>query len=239
MTSAMHRLLVVEDDPAMRKVLSVLFESNGFRVDVADTSELAIRLARTQRPDVVILDLGLPDWDGFTVIEQIRTWSPLPVIVLTARTQEDQRLAAFELGADDYVTKPFSSRELLARVRAVMRRAARSDQPNATLELGRVTVELGNRVARHQGGVSAKLTPLEHRILECLLRHADGIVTHSQILKEVWGPHQSDIRALRVYVASLRRKLEYNPARPRHILTESGIGYRLATATASANDPEI
>ena len=236
MTRAMHRLLVVEDDPAIRKVLSILFETNGFRVDAADSSEIAIHQAQTHRPDVTILDLGLPDRDGLTVIEQIRTWSPIPIIVLTARTQEDQRLAAFELGADDYVIKPFSSPELLARVRAVMRRSARSDQPSATLKLGNVTVELGSRIARHPSGESVKLTPLEHRILECLVRHADGIVTHTQILKEVWGPHQSDIRSLRVYVASLRRKLEYNPARPRHILTESGIGYRLVTDATQETD---
>jgi len=234
MTRAMHRLLVIEDDPAIRKVLSILFETNGFRVVAADTCELATRQAQTHRPDVTILDLGLPDGDGLNVIQQIRAWSPMPIIVLTARIQEDQRLRAFELGADDYVIKPFSGPELLARIRAVMRRAARSDQPSTTLELGNVTVELGKRVARHPSGETVKLTPLEHRILECLVRHADGIVTHSQILKEVWGPHQSDVRSLRVYVASLRRKLEYNPARPRHILTESGIGYRFvsdATAT--------
>jgi two-component system, OmpR family, KDP operon response regulator KdpE len=232
MTRAMHRLLVIEDDPAIRKVLSILFETSGFRVVAADSCELANRQAQTHRPDVAILDLGLPDGDGLNVIEQIRAWSPMPIIVLTARVQEYQRLKAFELGADDYVIKPFSGPELLARVRAVMRRAARSDQPSAVLELGSVIVELGNRVARHPSGASVKLTPLEHRILECLVRHADGIVTHSQILKEVWGPHQSDVRSLRVYVASLRRKLEYNPARPRHILTESGIGYRFVTDAA-------
>jgi two-component system KDP operon response regulator KdpE len=231
----MHRLLVIEDDPSIRKVLSILFESSGFRVVAADNCDLATRQAQTHRPDVAILDLGLPDGDGLIVIEQIRAWSPMPIIVLTARIQENQRLKAFELGADDYVIKPFSGPELLARVRAVMRRAARSDQPSTTLQLGNVTVELGNRVARLSNGVTVKLTPLEHRILECLVRHADGIVTHSQILKEVWGPHQSDVRSLRVYVASLRRKLEFNPARPRHILTESGIGYRFVTD--STTDP--
>jgi two-component system KDP operon response regulator KdpE len=235
MTVAMHRLLVIEDDPAIRKVLSILFETNGFRVVAADTCELAIRQTQSHRPDVAILDLGLPDCDGLVFIQQIRTWSPTPIIVLTARVQEGDRLAAFELGADDYVIKPFSGPELLARVRAVMRRAARSDQPSLTLDLGNVTVELGNRTARHPSGETVKLTPLEHRILECLVRHADGIVTHSQILKEVWGPHQSDVRSLRVYVASLRRKIEYNPARPKHILTESGIGYRLVTDVAAAD----
>jgi two-component system KDP operon response regulator KdpE len=229
----MYRLLVVEDDPDIRTILAILFETNGFRVVVADTCQLAIRQAETHRPDVSILDLGLPDSDGLNFIERIRSWSPMPIIVLTARVQESQRLAAFELGADDYVTKPFSSPELLARVRAVLRRAARSDQPSATLALGNVTVELGNRIARHTSGETVKLTLMEHRILECLAHHADGIVVYSRILKEVWGPHQSDIRSLRFFVASLRRKLEYDPARPRHILTASGVGYRLVTDPAS------
>lgn len=229
MTHAMHRVLVIEDDPAQCRVLSILFETNGFRVVSAATCELAIRQARSHRPDVCVADLGLPDRDGLNFIQQIRTWSPVPIIVLTARVQEDQRLAAFEAGADDYVSKPYSGPELLARVRAILRRAMRGHQPNAVLHLGNAVIDLGNRTTRVPGSASVKLTPLEHRILECLLRHADGIVTHGQILKEVWGPHQTDVRSLRVYVASLRRKLETDPARPQHILTESGIGYRFCT----------
>jgi two-component system KDP operon response regulator KdpE len=233
MTRAMHRILVIEDDPAIRRVLTMLFETNGFRVVTADTCELAIRQAQTHRPDVCIVDLGLPDRDGLNFILQIRGWSPVPIIVLTARIHEAQRLAAFEAGADDYVIKPFSSPELLARVRAIMRRIMRSDQPKAVLKLGNAIVDLGNRVTRGPNGDEVKLTPLEHRILECLVRHVDGVVTHAQILKEVWGPHQADVRSLRVYVASLRRKLEHDPAQPKHILTESGVGYRLATESDS------
>jgi two-component system, OmpR family, KDP operon response regulator KdpE len=229
MTRAMHRILVIEDDPAIRRVLTMLFETNGFRVVAADTCELAIRQAQTHRPDVCIVDLGLPDSDGLNFILQIRGWSPVPIIVLTARIHEAQRLAAFEAGADDYVIKPFSSPELLARVRAIMRRIMRSDQPHAVLKLGDAVIDLSNRVTRGPSGDEVKLTPLEHRILECLVRHADGVVTHAQILKEVWGPHQADVRSLRVYVASLRRKLEHDPAQPKYILTESGVGYRLAT----------
>jgi two-component system KDP operon response regulator KdpE len=233
MTRAMHRVLVVEDDPAIRKILSMLFETNGFRVVVADSCDLGVKQAQTHRPDVCIVDLGLPDSDGVHFIHKVRAWSPVAILVLTARVAELQRLAAFEAGADDYVVKPFSSPELLARVRAIMRRIARTDQPGAIVRLGAAFIDLGNRVTRGPGGEEVHLTPLEHRILECLARHADSVVTHTQVLKEVWGPHQIDIRALRVYVASLRRKLEVDPARPNFIVTEPGVGYRLLT------EPEV
>lgn len=232
MTRAMHRILLVEDDPAILRVLSMLFETGGFRVIVADTCELGMRQAQTYRPDVCIVDLGLPDNDGIHFIHKVRSWSPVGILVLTARVEELHRLSAFEAGADDYIIKPFSSPELLARVRAILRRIARRDQPETLLRLGSSTVDLSNRVTRGPGGEEAHLTPLEHRILECLARHAESVVTHTQVMKEVWGPHQIDIRSLRVYVASLRRKLEVDPARPKHILTEPGIGYRLVT------DPE-
>ena len=229
MTRAMHRILVVEDDPAMRKILMLLFETNGFRVVVADTCDLGIRQAHSHRPDVCIVDLGLPDRDGINFIREIRAWSPVPIIVVTARTHESQRLAAFEAGADDYVIKPFNTLELLARVRAILRRVVRSDDPNAVLRLGTAVVDLQNRLTRGPHGDEVKLTPLEHRILECLVRHADGVVSHQRILKEVWGPGQADVRGLRVHVAMLRRKLEIDPAQPKYILTESGVGYRLTT----------
>jgi two-component system, OmpR family, KDP operon response regulator KdpE len=229
MTRAMHRILVVEDDPALRRILSMLFETNGLRVVAADTCDLATRQAQTHRPDLCILDLGLPDSDGVNFIHKVRSWSPVAIIVLSARLAESQRVAAFEAGADDYVIKPFSGPELLARVRAIMRRLARNEQPQAVLSLGNATVDLGNRITRGPKGEEAHLTPLEHRILECLARHADSVVTHAQVLKEVWGPHQADLRSLRVYVASLRRKLEVDPAQPKYIVTEAGIGYRLVT----------
>lgn len=229
MTRAMHRVLIVEDDPAIGKVLSMLFETNGFRVVVADTCDQGIRHAQNHRPDVCIVDLGLPDGDGVDFIRKVRAWSPVAIIVLTARVAELQRLSAFEAGADDYVIKPFSSAELLARVRAIIRRIVRNNQPEAVLKLGTAFVDLGNRVARGAGGEELRLTPLEHRILECLARHADSVVTHTEVLKEVWGPRQADVRSLRVYVASLRNKLETNPARPKYIVTEPGVGYRLVT----------
>lgn len=229
MTRAMHRILVVEDDPAIRRILTILFETNGFRVIAADTCVQAIRHAQSHRPDICILDLGLPDNDGINFIRTVRAWSPVAIIVLSARIAEEQRVAAFEAGADDYVMKPFSGPELLARVRAVVRRLARNEQPQAVLTLGNATVDLGNRIARNPRGEQVHLTPLEYRILECLARNADTVITHSQLLKEAWGPHQVDIRSLRVYVASLRRKLEADPTRPKYIVTESAIGYRLVT----------
>jgi two-component system, OmpR family, KDP operon response regulator KdpE len=228
MTEAMHLVLVFEDDPGIQEILRMLFDANGFRVVIADTATRGEQDARLHRPDVVIVDLGLPDRDGLNVIGAIRAWSPVPIVVLSARTAEAQRLAAFERGADDYVMKPFSAPELLARVRAVMRRYVRGALPMGILELGDASIDLGRRVAHRRDGRELRLTPLEHRILEALARQPDGIVTYAALMTDVWGPTMRDnTRALRVYIASLRRKLELDPGRPRHILTELGVGYRL------------
>jgi two-component system KDP operon response regulator KdpE len=223
----MHLVLVVEDDPALQSVLRTLFEANGYRVVAASIATGGIRDARLYNPDVVIVDLGLPDRDGIEVIKGVRTWSAMPVVVLSARTAEAQRLSAFESGADDYVVKPFSAPELLARVRAVSRRHVRGSLPMAILRLGGVSVDLTGRVARRADGREVRLTPLEHRILAVLARHPETIVTHSTLLKEVWGPSRDDSGSLRVYIGSLRRKLERDPSRPKHIMTELGLGYRL------------
>lgn len=228
MTDAMHVALIFEDDEGIQNVLRMLFEANGFRVIIADTAARGEQDARTFRPDVVVVDLGLPDRDGLNVIAAIRTWSPVPIVVLTARSAETQRLAAFELGADDYVLKPFSAPELLARVRAILRRHVRGELPMGVLELGDISVDMTRRLARRLDGCEVRLTPLEHRILETLVRHGDRIVTHATLLKEVWGPRREDSRALRVYIGNLRRKLEADPSQPRHIRTELGVGYRLA-----------
>src|ERR1700677_633485 len=227
MTEAMHLVLIIEDDPGLQSVLRLLFEANGYRVVTSGTAAGGIHDARLYNPDLVIVDLGLPDRDGIEVIKGIRTWSAMPIVVLSARTAEAQRLLAFESGADDYVVKPFSSPELLARVRAVSRRHVRGDLPMAILRLGDISVDLTERVARRADGREIRLTPLEHRILAALARHPERIVTHSTLLKDVWGPNRDDSRSLRVYIGSLRRKLEKDPSRPKHIITELGLGYRL------------
>src|ERR1700723_3442174 len=202
----MHLVLIFEDDQAIQNVLRMLFEANGFRVVIADTAARGEHDARLHRPDVIVVDLGLPDRDGLNVITAIRTWSAMPIIVLSARTAEAQRLAAFENGADDYIMKPFSAPELLARVRAIVRRHVRGELPMGMLELGEVSVDMTRRIARRVDGGEVRLTPLEHRILETLVRHGDRIVTHAALLKEVWGPVRDNSLALRVYIGSLRRK---------------------------------
>jgi two-component system KDP operon response regulator KdpE len=227
-TEAMHHVLVVEDDAAIRNVLRALLESERFRFTEAETGARAEIEARAHRPDLMLVDLGLPDDDGVTVIRRVRAWSSVPVIVLSARAAEEQKLAAFDAGADDYVTKPFSPPELLARVRAALRRGAQGTQP-AEFQLGEVRIDVAHRMARGPEG-ELHLTPLEYRVLECLNRHAGFIVTQNQLLKEVWGPNQlGDTRGLRVCIKNLRAKLEPTPRRPKYLLTDPGLGYRLRT----------
>jgi two-component system, OmpR family, KDP operon response regulator KdpE len=237
MTTGMHLALVVEDDRAVQKVLRIMLESNGFRVVVAENSTRGERDARSHRPDIALVDLGLPDADGVKLIEAIRAWSVMPIIVLTARTAEAQRLAAFEAGADDYVLKPFSAPELLARMRAALRRFSRGETPGGILQLGDLSIDLTRRVAQRRDGGELRLTPLEHRIIETLSRNRDRVVTHSQLMNEVWGPNRVDTRSLRVFITTLRKKLEVDPSRPVHILTEPGIGYRLVV-DPSPDEPQ-
>lgn len=227
MTVGMHVVLVVEDDRGIQQVLRIMLEGHGYRVVIADSCSRGDRDARSQRPDVMLVDLGLPDQDGVALIKSIRTWSAVPILVLSARTAEEQRLEAFEAGADDYVLKPFSAPELLARVRAALRRHARGELPTGIIDFGSLTIDLSRRVVHRREGGEVRLTPLEHRILETLCRHRDRAVSHAQLLKEVWGPNRADTRSLRVFITTLRKKLELDPARPTHILTEPGIGYRL------------
>jgi len=222
----MHQVLVIEDEPGIRHVLRVLLEAEDYRVIEAETAKRAEIEARSHKPDLLIVDLGLPDGDGLEVIRRVREWSPVPVIVLSARTLESQKIAALDAGADDYVGKPFSAGELLARVRAGLRRGVRGGGETTKIRIGDVDVDLERREARRPSG-DVHLTPLEFRLLESFVRHAGMIVRQPQLLREVWGPaRDADARALRVCMKNLREKLEPDPRRPRYFLTEIGIGYR-------------
>ena len=223
----MHLILVIEDDAAIRGVLRVLLQAEQYRVIEAETAARADIEASSHKPDLLLVDLGLPDEDGLKVIRRVREWSPVPIVVLSARTMETQKIAALDAGADDYVTKPFSAPELLARVRAALRRSARGTEQPPVLHVGEFVVDLARREAHGRNG-EVHLTPLEYRVLESLARQAGMIVTANQLLREVWGPgRQDDTRSLRVCLKNLRQKLEPDPARPRHIVTEAGLGYRL------------
>jgi len=226
MTQAMHQVLVIEDEPAIRTVLRVLLEAEGYRVVEADTALRAEIEARSHKPDLLLIDLGLPDADGLKVIRRVRAWSQVPIVVLSARTQEEQKVAALDAGADDYVTKPFSSPELLARLRAALRRDVRA-APAPALQFGATRVDLARRETHGPNG-EVHLTPLEYRVLACLARQLGSIVMQRQLIREVWGPErQDDSRSLRVCIKNLRAKLEPDPRQPRYLVTETGLGYRL------------
>jgi two-component system KDP operon response regulator KdpE len=227
MTQALHAILVIEDDAAIRNVLRVLLEAEHYRVVEAETAARAAIEARSHRPDLLLVDLGLPDGDGLKVIRDVRTWSAVPIVVLSARTMEAQKIAALDVGADDYVTKPFSAPELLARVRAALRRTARSSDQPPVVQLGKIRIDLARREVHSTSG-DIHLTPLEYRVLERLARQAGMIVTSNQLIREVWGPDRpGDTGSLRVCLKNLRQKLEPNPSHPQIIITEAGLGYRL------------
>jgi two-component system KDP operon response regulator KdpE len=221
-------ILVIEDDPPIRALLRTVLTADGYRLTEADTGERAVRAAAQQPPDLVILDLGLPDIDGQDVLRRLREWLTAPVIVLSARDQEKQKVAALDAGADDYLTKPFGTAELLARLRVALRHTARvAGAPETTaFESGDLKVDLAARRVWAKGG-EVRLTPLEYKLLATLVRHAGKVLTHRFLLKEVWGLVQQEPHHLRVFMAGLRRKIEAEPARPRHLLTEQGVGYRL------------
>lgn len=227
MTQAQHQVLVVEDEPDIRGILRTLLRTAGYRVIEADTAARAIIEARSHKPDLLLVDLGLPDADGLKIVRAIREWSPTPVVVLSARTMEEQKIQALDAGADDYVTKPFSAPELLARVRAALRRSVRNAEQLPILQIGPIAIDLIRRTAIAPDA-ELHFTPLEYRVLESLARQSGMIVTQRQLINEVWGPDKlGDTRSLRVCIKNLRQKIEPDPSRPNYLLTEAGVGYRL------------
>jgi two-component system KDP operon response regulator KdpE len=228
MTGPRPTLLVVEDEPEIRRFLRTTLEAEGYRVVESPSGRRGAIDAATHKPDMALVDLGLPDFDGIEVIRRIREWSGMPIVVLSARVHEHSKVAALDAGADDYVTKPFAIGELLARIRAALRHAVRAPSGERSLALGDVAVDLETRRAT-RNGVEVHLTPIEFRLLAALARNAGRVVTQRQLLEEVWGPaHREDTHYLRIYMKQLRDKLEKDPLRPRHLLTETGVGYRLA-----------
>jgi two-component system KDP operon response regulator KdpE len=220
-TEAMFRILVVEDDADIRRVLRALLEAEGYRVVEADSAARALVESRSHQPDVVLVDLGLPDRDGQALIRDVRRFSSVPILVLSARTLEAEKIHALDGGADDYVTKPFN---------------LRSDAHSPSLRIGSIAIDLATREARGTHGDAMHFTPLEYRLLVCLARAHGLVVTRDQLIGEVWGPDRmDDTRGLRAYVKALRQKLEPDPARPRYLLTEPGLGYRLV---AEQDEPE-
>lgn len=223
-----HRVLVIEDELPIRRFLKASLANAGYRVTEAATAAEGLRMAAEQPPDLVILDLGLPDLDGQEVLARLREWLAAPIIILSARDQEQQKIAALDHGADDYVTKPFGVGELLARLRSALRHAYRLTPETTAFEFGELRIDLAARlVYRRQELVH--LTPIEYKLLATLAKHSGKVLTHRFLLREVWGPHSAhENHYLRVFVATLRRKLEDDSARPRYILTEPGVGYRFA-----------
>jgi two-component system KDP operon response regulator KdpE len=227
MTEARATILVVEDEPEIRRILRSSLSAEGYKVVESATARRGSIDAATHKPDLAIVDLGLPDFDGLAVIRRVREWSAMPILVLSARAQERTKIEALDAGADDYVTKPFGIGELLARVRAALRHTVRMASGKKLLTLGDATIDLEARKTT-RGGQEVHLTPIEFRIVACLAKHLGMVVTQRQLLAEVWGPtHVADTHYLRIYMKQLRDKLEIDPLRPRHFVTETGVGYRL------------
>jgi two-component system KDP operon response regulator KdpE len=223
-------VVIVEDDPQIRRFLRTGLQSHGFETHEADNGKLGIVEAANRKPDLVILDLGLPDMDGVEVVKGIRGWSSMPVIVLSARATETDKVSALDAGADDYLTKPFGMSELLARIRVALRHAqtGAGQDKGGVFAVGALKVDLPHRRV-YRDGTEVHLTPIEYRLLASLVKHAGKVLTHRQLLKEVWGPgYVERSHYLRIYMSCLRGKLEADPAQPRYLLTEAGVGYRLA-----------
>lgn len=220
-------ILVIEDEAQMRRFLRASLSSNGYRFVEAATGEEGVSQAAARNPDLILLDLGLPDQDGLVVTQRVREWTKVPIIVLSARGRESDKIQALDAGADDYVTKPFGVGELLARIRVALRNSTRSDEGASVFSVGDLSVDLARRQVVVRGD-AVHLTPIEYRLLGVLVRHAGRVITHRQLLHEVWGPNSAEqTHYLRVYMRQLRHKLEQNPSRPVYLTTEPGVGYRL------------
>lgn len=220
-------IVLIEDESPMRRFLRAAFGTQAMTLIEAPTAREGLAQVAGRRPDLVLLDLGLPDLDGLEVVRRIREWSAVPIIVLSARGREDDKVAALDAGADDYLTKPFGVDELLARIRVALRHAVQQASPDPVVTMGPLRIDLGSRTVQRDG-VELRLTPTEYRLMAVLAQHAGKVLTHRQLLREVWGLHTDDqVHYLRVYAAQLRRKLEIDPSRPRWLVTEPGVGYRL------------
>jgi two-component system KDP operon response regulator KdpE len=232
-------VLVVEDEPQMRRFLRASLGAEGYRVLEAWTVADGLRQVTAEHPDAVLLDLGLPDGDGLELVRRVREWSGVPVIVVSARGREEDKVAALDAGADDYLPKPFGTKELLARLRVALRHArSRAVPASPVLEVGALRMDLERREAA-VAGREVRLTPIEWRLLALLAHNAGKVLTHAQILREVWGPHAAaQTHYVRVYMAELRKKLEADPARPRLLVTEPGVGYRLSDRERDGGSPD-
>jgi len=221
----MTRIIIVDDEPQILRALRINLQARGYEIHIAADGAEALSVAASVRPDLVILDLGLPDIDGVDVIRKLRTWTPVPIVVLSGRTDSRDKVAALDAGADDYVTKPFGVDELLARIRAVTRRRAMPGPASA--RIGDFDIDVANHQVTAPDGTVVHLTPIEWQLVEVFVAEPGKLFSHRQLLHQVWGPtYQSETQYLRQYIAQLRRKFEENPARPRHLITESGMGYR-------------
>jgi two-component system KDP operon response regulator KdpE len=231
MTSSGTKILVIDDEPQIQKLLRVTLLAQGFEIVVASTGEEGILKTTMDRPDLIVLDLGLPDTPGMEVLHRIREWTQIPIVVLTAKDREEDKITALDSGADDYVTKPFGMGELVARIRVALRHNAKS-QDEPILDFGRLVIDLSGRTVEIDGE-KIKLTPTEYELLKILSTNAGRVMTHKQLLQQVWGGHQynTDSHYLRVYIGHLRKKIEIDSARPNFIITEPGIGYRFMTNT--------
>lgn len=239
MNDSSPRVLIIDDEIQIRRFLRAGFELEGFAVEEAENGSEGLRLATLKPADIVILDLGLPDMDGSAVVERLRSWSTMPLIVLSVRAAESEKVRLLELGADDYVVKPFGMAELLARSRTALRRQQRSSSGEHIITIGSLTIDLAARSVSVEGQRLA-LTPKEYRLLQVLAQHAGNVVTHQMLLKEVWGSsHLNDAHYLRIFVRKLRQKIESDPTQPKILVTELGVGYRLVYGSSEMARPAV